>query len=207
VGELFRSFGESWSSFLAREEPLESFVDRLPADETATVAVWLVPVDRRVASAVASVQRRLPSLPWLRPLPAHFLHVTLASHGFAGARDRIPELARRGRAALRELEPFALALPRLNCFHDAVVAEVESEGVREAAARLGADPDRFLPHLSLAYTTAPGPPAALRAALLRMRETDLGRQQAREVLLCLVPASRTTILEPWTVAERVALRG
>jgi 2'-5' RNA ligase len=205
VGELFDSFDESWSHFLGRQEPLESFVDRIPAREDATVAVWLVPLEPRLAPAVASVQRRLPSLPWLRPLPAHFLHVTVASFGFLDAAADVRGLVERGEIALRGLEPFGLGYPRLNCFHEAVVAEVESEGIHEAAARMRTASGPFLPHLSLAYTTAPGPPGELRDLLRRIRETDLGAQQVSELLLCLVPASRTTILAPWTVAGTVAL--
>jgi hypothetical protein len=112
-----------------------------------------------------------------------------------------------GRDALRGLGRFRLAFPRVNCFHDAVVAEVEGEidAVRDAAARVGGRTELFLPHLSLAYTTASGPVGELRDGLVRLRETHLGEQAVDELQLCLVPASKSTILEPWTVADVVAL--
>ena len=205
MGELFQSFEDSWAHFLAREEPLENFAGGLPADERARVAVWLIPLDPVLAPRVRDVQVRLARLDWLRPLPDHFLHVTVASLGLVDDERRIPDLVDSCGQALRGLRAFRVSFPRLNCFHEAVVAEVEGEGVFEAASRLRGDDAPFLPHLSLAYTWAPGPPGELRDALVPMRETDLGEQDVRELHLCLVPASRVTILEPWTVAATVSL--
>ena len=205
MGEPFRSFEDSWAHFLAREEPLEDFAGGLPADESARVAVWLIPLDPALAPRVRDVQGRLPRLDWLRPLPAHFLHVTVESLGFVDDERRVPDLVESCAEALLGLPAFRLSFPRLNCFHEAVVAEVEGEGVKEAAARLRADDGPFLPHLSLAYTSAPGPPGELRDALVPIRNTNLGEQEVRQIQLCLVPASRVTILEPWTVAGTVSL--
>jgi 2'-5' RNA ligase len=208
VGELFRSFEESWSRFLARTEPLEDFLAGLPADEEAAVAVWLIPLEPALAPRVRAVQRRLGHVPWLRPLPAYFLHVTVAGLGFAEWRGRVDKVLDDGREALRGITRFRLAFPRLNCFHEAVVAEVEDVSgamLAAAAERLGRRGEFFLPHLSLAYTTAAGPAAELRDALVPARETHLGEQDVREIQLCVVPASQRTILEPWTVAGRVAL--
>jgi hypothetical protein len=53
----------------------------------------------------------------------------------------------------------------------------------------------------------PIPPDDLRQALLPARETNLGAHEVRAIKLCLVPASRTTILSPWTVAASVPLAG
>jgi hypothetical protein len=50
-----------------------------------------------------------------------------------------------------------------------------------------------------------GAPEPLRAAVLPLRETDLGEQEVDELLFCLVPASRQTILEPWTVVGAALL--
>ncbi len=206
MGELFETFDASWSYFLAREEPLEDFLAALPEDEDATAAVWLIPLAPQLAAGVAAVQSRLPRVPWLRPAPAHFLHVTLAERGFLDGRGDIPALVAEARDALRGAARFSIALPRLNCFHEAVVAEVESDGIAAVAARLGGTTEPFLPHVSLAYTTAPGPVEHLRPRLVELRQTDLGEQEVGDVALCLVPASRTTIFEPWTVAGRIALR-
>jgi 2'-5' RNA ligase len=151
------------------------------------------------------LQDRLRRFDWLRPLPAHFLHVTVAALGLGVRRHDVPTLLEQGREALRGAGRFRLAFPRLNCFHEAVVAEVEGDGIHDAAERLRGDLDSFLPHLSLAYTTEPGDPEELRESLATLRATHLGEQEVREVLLCLVPASRATILEPWTVAGRATL--
>jgi 2'-5' RNA ligase len=205
VGELFRSFDESWAHFLAREEPLESFAAGLPADESAHVAVWLIALDPRLVPRARELQERLPRLDWLRPLPDHFLHVTVGGVGVLDDRRRLPRLLESGVQALEGLPAFRLSFPRLNCFHEAVVAEVEGEGVHAAAGRLREEQGPFLPHLSLAYTSAPGPPHELRNTLVKLRDTSLGAQEVRELRLCLVPAARTTILEPWSVVGAVEL--
>jgi len=206
VGRLFRSFDESWAHLLARDEPLENFVGGLPEDPRAAVAVWLVPVSAEGRRGLVRVREGLERLDWLRPLPDHFLHVTVAGLGFVEPETDVRDLVEGGRERLRGLAPFRLRFPRLNCFHEAVVAEAEGNGLQKAAQRLHGDVDLFLPHLSLAYTTAPGPPGELRKALLPIRDTPLGVDDVREIQLCLVPASRTTILGPWTVAGRVFLR-
>ena len=64
--------------------------------------------------------------------------------------------------------------------------------------------DTFLPHLTLGVFNAPGDVASLRAALVPLRETVIGRQHVDEVTLCLIPASRTTILDAWEVVGSVA---
>ena len=48
-------------------------------------------------------------------------------------------------------------------------------------------------------------PEPLRAALVPIRERPLGEQEVAAVDLCLVPASQTTVLEPWTLAGSVVL--
>jgi 2'-5' RNA ligase len=206
VGRLFHSFDESWAQFIARDEPLENFVGGLPQDPRVAVAVWLVPVSAEGRRGLVRVRERLGRFDWLRPLPDHFLHVTVAGLGFVEPETDVSGLVEGGRERLRGLAPFRLTFPRLNCFHEAVVAEAEGDGLHEAARRLRGDVGLFLPHLSLAYTTAPGPPDELRKALLPIRDTPLGAQDVREIQLCVVPASRTTILEPWTVAGRVCVK-
>ena len=200
MGRLFHSFHEIWAHFVARDEPLENFVGGLPDDPRAAVAVWLVPVSAEGRRGLVRVRERLAGFDWLRPLPDHFLHVTVAGLGFVEPETDVSTLVEGGRECLRGLAPFRLTFPRLNCFHEAVVAEAESDGLHEAGRRLRGDVGLFLPHLSLAYTTAPRPPGELRKALLPMRDTPLGEHDVREIQLCVVPASKTTILEPWTVA-------
>jgi hypothetical protein len=64
--------------------------------------------------------------------------------------------------------------------------------------------DTFLPHLTLGAFNASGDPEPLRQTLVPLRETELGEQRVNEAVLCVVPASRTTILDPWKVVGSVA---
>ena len=101
--------------------------------------------------------------------------------------------------------PFEIDYRRLNCFHEAVVVEVHGEGPHRLVERHG-DAESFLPHLTLGYVREPGPADELRSALLPLRDARLGMQLVDEVLVCSIPAGRSTLLRPWTVAERVPLR-
>jgi 2'-5' RNA ligase len=128
------------------------------------------------------VQGELEEVGGLRIVPHHFLHVTLPH--------------------AHELEkPFEISARRMNCFHDAVVAEVASE----ALAGLDA-PETFLPHLSLAYVERPVEPGPVREALAPLRDSALGSFVVDEVVRVRVPWAKSTILEPWTVVERLSLR-
>jgi 2'-5' RNA ligase len=127
------------------------------------------------------VQGELEGFDFLELVPHDFLHVAV--------RD----------AAAREFAaPFDLSYARVNCFHTAVVAEVDAPELRAL------DPDpQFLPHMSLAYVRRPAQPDELRAALEPLRETSFGRQRADELLRVHVELSRERGLEPWTVVDRV----
>jgi hypothetical protein len=99
---------------------------------------------------------------------------------------------------------------RVNCFHDAVVVEVAGEGPKTLVSRLvdaGAvdtvDPELFLPHVTIGAFNRRGNASALRHPLLQVRDIDVGTQEVLEATLCSVPASRRTILAPWTVVARV----
>jgi hypothetical protein len=202
LGELFASFEEAWSSFLAREEPLESFYDRLP-DEDETLAVWLIEGAPAVRAKALAAQESVAELGWLALLPQHFLHVTVHELGVDLPRQAIEQALREGVEAWRAMAPFRIAYQRLSCFHEAVVAEAHTTGTEELRRRLGEDVELHLPHLSLAYFRSAEPPDALRARLMPQRETSLGEQGVHEVKLCLVPISKARILEPWTVAGSV----
>jgi 2'-5' RNA ligase len=204
MGEFFRSFEQAWSYFLHRQEPLENYYDQLPEDEETRLAGWLLRVEPVLAPAFERVQEQL-ALPWLRPVPAHWLHVWIEGGTWLG-RDPGP-LVEQAREALAGVEPFRISFPRLTCFHNGVVAEVDSDRPRELAARLlpGRDLSTFLPHVTVAIVTEEAPAEPLRRLLAPIRETSLGEQEVRAVDLCLVPASQTTVLDPWTVAGSVEL--
>jgi hypothetical protein len=132
--------------------------------------------------AVLRVQGTLEEGPGLRIVPHHFLHVSL---------PRAHELE----------EPFEVSVARVNCFPAAVVAEVGSETLDALDA-----PETFLPHLSLAYVERPVEPGPVRKIVAPLRDTAFGSFVVDEVVRVRVPAAKATILEPWTVAERLSLR-
>ena len=188
MGEWFTSFDDAWSSFLARSEPLESFFDEFPEDTSFVAEAWLVVPPPEVKREAVRLQSKLEDVPGLAVVPHHFLHVSISDNG--------PELD-----DLSELGPFELRLGRVNCFPTAVVAEVESTELDRVAA-----PATFLPHLSLAYVVEPTAVDPVREAVLPLREVSLGSFVVDELVRVQVPASRTTILQPWTVVERGSLR-
>ena len=183
MGRFFTSFDEAWSAFLQREEPLEDFYAPFPDEPDATVDAWLLVPGPAVTRAALDLQRAFANLPWLVMIPEHFLHVSL--------RDDVD---------WTQAPPLTLRYARVNCFHDAVVAEVQCDELR----RFVGDP-LFLPHLSVAYVAEPREPGAVREALVGVRDSVLGEETASEVLRCRVPVSKATLLQPWQVLERVRL--
>jgi hypothetical protein len=182
VGDLFTSFEEAWEAFLRRDEPLESFWNDLPDDADTFVDAWLIVPPPELKRAVLRVQGALEDVRGLAIVPHHFLHVSLPH--------------------AHELEkPFAVSVARANCFPAAVVAEVESQTLDALDA-----PETFLPHLSLAYAERPVEPGPVRAIVEPLRDTAFGSFVVDEVVRVRVPAAKATILEPWTVVERLSLR-
>ena len=163
---------------------------RLPEEEEAAIAVWIVVPPPDVKAAVAEAQEAFAHLDWLAPLPQHFLHVTL------GPGDG---------PAPPATDPFRIEYGGVGCFHEAVIGEVHGDGLRGLVAALRPDLDAFLPHLSLAYVRERRPPDELRHALRPLRDLGLGEQLVEEVALVHVPFSRTSLLEPWTPLRTVRL--
>jgi len=134
-----------------------------------------------VKRAALRIQGELERFDFLELVPHDFLHVSISL------------------AAVREFdEPIDLEYTRVNCFHTAVVAEVDAPALHA----LNPDP-LFLPHMSLAYVKRPSPPGDLRATLEPLRETSLGHQRADEILRIHVELSRERGLKPWTIVDRV----
>ena len=143
---------------------------------------WVVIPPPALKRAVLRVQGALEDLRGLRVVPHHFLHVSLPH--------------------AHELEqPFEMSVGRLNCFPSAVVAEVESDSLVDLEA-----PETFLPHLSLAYVESPVDPGPVRVVVEPLRDSALGSFVVDEVVRVHVPAAKATMLEPWTVVERLSLR-
>jgi 2'-5' RNA ligase len=212
VGRFFTSFDEAWAYFLDRDSELEDFFALFPATDHYALG-WLLPADRALHPKIAGFQKAFAHLDWVTPFPGHFLHVwlaTVASSPTRPAASAIASAVEEAEHAWAGLEPFDLVYPRINCFHDAVVAEARRDEPLRLVHRLveaGATSvplDTFLPHLTLGTFNASGDPEPLRQTLVPLRETELGEQRVNEAVLCVVPASRTTILDPWKVVGSVA---
>jgi hypothetical protein len=134
-----------------------------------------------IKRAALRVQGELEPLDFLELVPHHFLHVS------------VPPIAVR---AFRE--PIDVEYSRVNCFHTAVVAEVDAPALRAL------DPaPTFLPHMTLGVVRRPEPPDDLRRVLESVRETSFGRQRLDEILRIHVELSRERGLQPWAVVDRV----
>jgi hypothetical protein len=134
-----------------------------------------------VKRAALRVQGELEPFDFLELVPHHFLHVSVPS------------------PAVRAFdEPIDLEYSRVNCFHTAVVAEVDAPALRAL------DPTpTFLPHMTLGVVRRPEAPDELRRVLEPVRETSLGRQRVDEILRIHVELSRERGLQPWAVVDRV----
>ena len=212
MGEFFTSFDEAWAFFLDRDDELEDFFAQFPATDHYILG-WLLPAGRDLHPAVARTQEAFAQLDWVTPFPAHFLHVWISA---VSASPRPPEAAEIASAveeaerAWADVDAFDLVYRRVNCFHDAVVAETRGDGPRSLLTRLvdagisRVAVDTFLPHLTLATFNAPNHPRPLRERLVPVREVELGAQRVSDAALCVLPASRSTLLEPWKVVGSVA---
>jgi hypothetical protein len=195
VGDFFTSFDDAWSHFTSRSEPLEDFFADFPEDRSVFLEGWLVEPQPAIKTAVVEIQRELSDFDWLVPIPPHFLHVWI------GLCERIGD-AWRG---WLEVEPFSTTYRRVNCFHSAVVVEVEGTGMRRLVVGTPNDLPTFLPHMTVAVVREPRPPQELREVLGRLRESILGDEIVREAKLARFPAARTTLFRPWTVEQVVSL--
>jgi 2'-5' RNA ligase len=223
MGRLFTSFDEAWRFFRDRAEPLEDFFVLFPDEETFLLG-WLLRPDPELVPAVQRAQAAFTHLAWITPQPAHFLHVWLGGVAIAPRRpgaDDVAVAVDRARRAWRGTGPFAVRYRRVNCFHTAVVVEVEGDGPRALVARLleadywralpmpgalgGVELRTFLPHVTIAALAGAHDPAPLRDALAAVRDAELGRQRVDQATLCVIPAARTTILDPWEVVGAVRL--
>jgi hypothetical protein len=119
VGRYFATFGEAWSFFLTREEPLEDFFDELP-DHDSYVLCWLLAFDEALVARIRTAQSSFAELEWITPQPVHFLHTSIAAvRRLAAAAlasgDRLRYRASKARvvrrAAVRSALPTRQLLP------------------------------------------------------------------------------------------------
>jgi 2'-5' RNA ligase len=212
VGRYFATFDEAWSFFLTRDEPLEEFFGQLP-DRESYILCWLLPFDRRLVPRIRTAQGSFAALEWITPQPEHFLHTSIALVAVSPQPPTAHEITAAVEGARRAwsgVKPFDVHYLRVNCFHDAVVVEVGGDGPKTLVERLvdaGAvdtvDPEVFLPHVTIGAFNERGDASALRHRLTQIRDLDVGTQHVAGAALCLVPASRSTILSPWEIVGRV----
>jgi hypothetical protein len=194
VGRFFTSFDEAWQYFLGRAE-LEWFFGDFPQDEAFVAEGWVFVPPSEIKQAAQELQGAFASLEWLAPVPEHFLHVWLGGATSAGGWPH----------ELRNTVAFDALYQRVNCFHSAVVVEVEAPQLRELIAGTQVDASTFLPHMTIGVTREEHDPRELRTALLPLRNAELGGGQVTELTRIRFPAAQTTLLQPWTVIELVPL--
>jgi hypothetical protein len=163
--------------------------------------VWLIAPPAAVKAGARELQAAFDEVDWIAPTPAHFLHVSVAVTDGLDA-----DSAARAWAGVA---PFPIVYRRANCFHDAPIVEAHTDGVASLVRRAlpGHDVATLLPHMSIGYTRTSELPDRLRTALGPLRDVELGTGLADEVLLCEVPAAKSTFLEPWRVLASVKLQG
>lgn len=223
--QLFTSFEEAWGFFLDRRDPLEDFFAQFPEEDVFLLG-WLIRFDQQLIPAVPDVQAAFSHLEWVVPQPDHFLHAWLGGGAFLRRRPTAQEVAsavHQAERSWKEASDFDVTYHRINCFHTAVVVEVEGEGPRLLVEKLveddywgkvqiegalplpGVGMETYLPHLTIGIVRGANDPGLLREALIPLRESTLGRQRVGDASLCLMPASRTTILSPWEVVGSIPL--
>jgi 2'-5' RNA ligase len=195
VGRLFTSFDEAWLYFVGRAEPLEWFFGQFPDDDAFVAEGWVVVPPDEIRQAALELQGALAALEWLALVPEHFLHVWLGGATSTGGRPR----------ELRQSGAFDAVYQRVNCFHSAVVVEVEAHELRSLIAGTQVDPSTFLPHMTIGVTRQEHDPVPLQAALLPLRNVELGVGEVTELTRIRFPAAQTTLLQPWTAVETVRL--
>lgn len=197
MGRFFTSFESAWESFLARSEPLERFFDQFPADHDFEAECWIVEPPEEIKRAAVKVQKAFADLRWIAPVPEHFLHVAL---GTPAALTRRPERESSG-------GPFEARYRRVNCFHSAIVVEVEAAELYNFIEGTQVDAATFLPHMTVGVTREERDPGELRERLLPLRDSELGIANVTELKRVRFPAAQTTLLRPWSVVETVPLDG
>jgi hypothetical protein len=193
LGDLFTSFEDAWAAFLTRDEPLEDFFDQFPNDDEHVIEGWLVEPSPSIKAAATDLQMQLARVDSLVAIPDDFLHVWIGTRELIGS----------GWRAWSDMEHVAISYARVNCFHTAVVVELDST-VRRLVVGTRNDVPTFLPHLTIAVVREPSAPEPFRQVLRPLRDARLGSQDVQEVKLVRVPASKTTVLRPWTVLQTVA---
>jgi 2'-5' RNA ligase len=197
VGRFFPSFESAWEFFLGRREPLERFFDQFPLDPDFQAECWIVEPPDEIKRAAAEVQEAFAGLPWIAPVPEHFLHVAI---GTPAALTRRPDRICDGGA-------FEARYQRVNCFHSAIVVEVEAPELHDLIEGTQVDAATFLPHMTIGVTRAEHDPSQLRELLLPLRDSQLGTGKVGELKRVRFPAAQATLLQPWSVVETVPLEG
>ena len=224
MGRFFASFEQAWEFCLHREEDLEDFFALFP-DDDAFLLGWLLQMDAALVPAMQEVKRSFSHLDWITPQPDHFLHTWLGGVALAPQLPSPGEIEialERAERAWEGFPSFDISYKRVNCFHRAVVVEVEGNGARNLVEKLveadywdnlpisGAlarvQMETFLPHVTIGTVKRPNDPEPLRRALTPLRDAHLGRQRVSEATLCIAPASRRTILDPWRAVASVGFR-
>jgi 2'-5' RNA ligase len=166
----------------------------------------------------ATYRQALADLPWLTFVPDRWLHLTVQGIGFADelGTAKLDDLVTVAQARLRDLPPFSLTFDSAVVADEAIALPAEPprpvrqlrSAIRAAIGqalgeqRVSEDPERFRPHVSVAYMEAPGVATpyvrAVRkaqpaAALVIVRQVDL------------IEMHRDDRMYEWTTVDRLLL--
>jgi hypothetical protein len=138
MSRLFTSFDEAWQFFLNRQGDLDDFFASFPEQDRFLMG-WLLRFDNALLPSARDVQRVFSHLGWVTPLPEHFLHIWIGGVSFGPRGPRAEEIdvaVGRAQRAWANTSAFDVHYRRVNCFHSAIVVEVEGDGPRTLAADL-----------------------------------------------------------------------
>ncbi|MFJ3946219.1 2'-5' RNA ligase family protein [Streptomyces griseoaurantiacus] len=156
--------------------------------------------------------------PELSPVPVEWLHATLQSIGPLTA-ESAAAVADAARPALASIEPFEIEIGPAQAIHNGVVPAIYPEERiselywtlrRATESVVGVDampkaPERFWPHLSLAYSGAQWDHDDLTRALVKLRPPRPRMTVTRAVLVDQEQTWRERYT--WTVIAEVPLGG
>lgn len=192
---------EEWLSY-ARVESLVDHWDRPGWTPSRHSYHWLISMDDPALHSLAErCQAALEDLPSFDAIPLSSLHITLARAGFVDELTEVEALATADMAQelLHGIEPFEIRIGPLTGSTGAVrfsarphesvtqlrtAARTAVARVREPERYSYESPERFIPHVSIAYCHQAGPaqPVIKRVAQLRSFRTVTVRVAAIQLV-------------------------
>ncbi|MFY1625875.1 2'-5' RNA ligase family protein [Micromonospora sp. WMMD735] len=169
--------------------------------------------------AAKAYRTSLAEMPSLTLIPNRWLHLTMQGIGFADeiAQDLAEKIADEARSLLADVPAFEVEFGPIVVADEAIVIPAEpAEPVHELRHltrqaigrvlgddRIGEDPDRFRPHVSVAYITAEGSAAPYVEAVER---TNVEPARVAIKHVDLIEMHRDQQMYEWTTVANLPLR-